>query len=100
MEFIAFFSINIVRVIKYAILVRVLLSWVAPHGGGGKITEVIHEITEPIMRVFRNIIPPIAMIDFSPILAFFALDLLESGLTSFFAWLKKPFYVVFHGFLS
>lgn len=85
MEFIAFFSINVVRIIKYAILVRVLLSWITPHEGGGKIVEVIHDMTEPIMRIFRGILPPIAMIDFSPILAFFALDLLEVGLMSFFA---------------
>jgi len=84
MEFLAFFLINLIRIIKYAILVRILMSWIRtnPHG---QIHRVIHEITEPILRIFRSILPRMGMIDFSPILAFFALDFLQIGIVSLFA---------------
>ncbi len=85
MEFIAFFLINVVKILKYAILIRILMSWIRPHGGGGRFHRLLYEITEPILRLFRNLIPRMGMIDFSPILAFFALDFAQIGLLSLFA---------------
>jgi len=35
------------------------------------------DICEPYLKLFRKIIPPVAMIDFSPILAFMALGFIE-----------------------
>lgn len=78
MNFIIFLLINIIRIIKYAILVRVLMSWVQVNSYG-RITRIIYEITEPVLRFFRNLLPRTGMIDFSPILAFFALDFLQIG---------------------
>lgn len=83
MEFILFFLVNIIRIVKYAILVRVLMSWMG--GGQGKIGQLIYEITEPVLRVFRNILPRTGMIDFSPLIAFFVLDFLQLGVVSLFA---------------
>ena len=81
MEFITFMLINIIRILKYAILARVLMSWVQvnPHG---KIVRTIYEITEPILGIIRNILPRTGMIDLSPILAFFALDFAQIGIIS------------------
>lgn len=84
MEFIAFFIINVVKILKYAILIRILMSWIKPHGGGGRFHRVLHEITEPILKVFRNILPRTGMMDFSPILAFFALDFAQVAIISIF----------------
>ena len=83
MDFILFFLINLIRIIKYAILVRVLMSWIG--GGQGRIGQIINEITEPVLRVFRNLLPKTGMIDLSPLIAFFALDFLQIGLISLFA---------------
>jgi YggT family protein len=79
MEILAVLAINIVRILKYAIILRILLSWVQPHGHrqGGQLNRVLHEITEPVLRPARNLIPRIGMIDISPILVFFALDFLQ-----------------------
>lgn len=85
MEFIATFLITVVKILKYAILIRILLSWIKPQGGGGRFHRVLYEITEPILRVFRNLMPRTGMIDLSPILAFFALDFAQIGLLSLFA---------------
>ena len=84
MEFIAFFLINLVKVVKYAILVRVLMSWLGG-GGKGKIGQIIYEITEPVLKFFRNILPKTGMLDLSPLIAFFALDFLQIGIISLFA---------------
>ena len=85
MDFILFFLINLIRIIKYAILVRVLMSWVG--GLKGRTGQIINEITEPVLRIFRNIIPRMGMIDLSPLIAFFALDFLQMGIISLFATL-------------
>ncbi len=84
MDFILTFIITIVKILKYAILLRILMSWIRPMGqkGGGKFNQILHEITEPILKFFRNLVPRIGMIDLSPILAFFALDFAQLGLIS------------------
>jgi YggT family protein len=85
MQFLAFFLINVVRILKYALLVRILLSWVMPMGGGGRIVQFLYDVTEPILKIFRNLLPSTGMIDFSPILAFFALDLVQMAIMRVFA---------------
>jgi len=81
MEFIAFFLVNVIRILKYAILVRILLSWFQT-GYPGRFTQIIYEITEPVLRIFRSLLPRTGMIDFSPILAFLALDFAQLGIVS------------------
>lgn len=84
MDFLAALIINIIKILKYAILVRILLSWVK-QGPPGRITQIIHEITEPVLRIFRKILPRTGMIDFSPILAFVALDFAQFGIIKLFS---------------
>ena len=62
------------QVYAYLMLFRVLLSWVR-HNPANPIIRFIYEVTEPVLGLFRRIIPPIGMIDISPIVAFIALDL-------------------------
>ncbi len=83
MDIILNLSLNIIKVLKWAIFARIILSWVQPKGGG-RFMQFLYEITEPYMRIFRNILPRTGMIDFSPILAFLSLDLIQAGLISFF----------------
>ena len=83
MDFILFFLINLIRIVKYAILVRVLMSWVG--GTKGRIGQVIHEITEPVLKIFRNLLPKRGMIDLSPLIAFFVLDFAQIGIVNLFA---------------
>ena len=79
MEFIIFFLINIIKIFKYAILVRVLMSWIQTNPNGA-IVRFIHEVTEPILKICRRILPRTGMIDLSPLLAFFALDFIQIGI--------------------
>ena len=58
-------------------MARILLSWVK-HNPYQPVIRFIYEITEPVLGLFRKIIPPIGVIDLSPIAAFMALGLLRS----------------------
>lgn len=56
----------ILDIFFYAILISALLSWINPRQYN-PITEVLHLITEPLLRPARHFIPPIAGFDISPI---------------------------------
>jgi len=62
------------------IIGRVIVSWVAP-GGGGPVVAFIYQVTEPILAPIRRILPPTAGIDWSPLVAMVLLGLLTRVLT-------------------
>lgn len=75
--FAQFISI-LTQLLIFAIFARVVLSWlrVTPRG---LLFSLIVETTEPILNVFRRLVPPIGgILDLSPLFAFLALDLLRS----------------------
>jgi YggT family protein len=58
------------------IFIRILMSWVPriPRSSTLRpLLDFITETTDPYLNVFRRIVPPIGMIDISPILAVFVL---------------------------
>ncbi|MBI5411887.1 YggT family protein [Candidatus Peregrinibacteria bacterium] len=83
MQFFLIFILNVIKILKYAILVRVLMSWIRSSASPGRFTRFIYEATDPFLRVIRSLLPNTGMIDFSPLIAFFLLDLAEIGI----AWL-------------
>ncbi len=52
----------------FAILIRVILSWVAPHQYN-PITALVATLSEPVLRPFRRVIPAIGGLDISPVFA-------------------------------
>ena len=50
------------------ILVRVIISWTNPRGGGG-LVAFVYQVTEPILAPIRRLIPPTSGIDWSPLIA-------------------------------
>ena len=63
------------QVLSLAILGRVLLSWVDPFGNM-RVTQILRDVTEPILAPIRNLLPSTPMIDFSPIIAMLLLQAL------------------------
>ena len=59
----------------FAILIQVIVSWVSP-GTYNPVTAIIHQISEPVMRPARKILPPFSGMDLSPILVFIGLNIL------------------------
>jgi len=48
----------------YAIYARVLLSWIARPGSGGamgQIVDVVHMITDPVMKPLQKVLPPVRL---------------------------------------
>ena len=66
----------IFTVFSLMIFVRILSSWI-PEIQGQKWLRFIAFYVDPYLNIFRKIIPSIGMLDISPILAFFALQLAE-----------------------
>lgn len=68
------------------IIVYILMSWI-PQIADSPVGNVIGKVVEPYLSVFRRIIPPIGMIDFSPIVALIALRFVEQGLLALISWI-------------
>ena len=62
-------------ILSLAILCRVLLSWVDP-SGNMRITQILRDMTEPILAPIRQVMPSMGMFDFSPIIAMLLLQAL------------------------
>jgi YggT family protein len=78
-----------IRLFVFAIIVRVILSWFGGSGAYNPAIALIDRLTEPVLRPFRRVIPPIGGIDISPAIAI----ILLIALTILIAGLKPlPFY--------
>ena len=53
---------------------RILLSWIK-HNPHLPVIKFVYEITEPVLAFFRRIIPPLGVVDISPIAAFLVMGL-------------------------
>lgn len=67
----------------FAIIAYIFMSWF-PGARESAFGQFLGNITEPYLAPFRKIIPPIAMIDFSPIIAIFCLQIAQYGLSYLF----------------
>lgn len=66
-----------VQILNIIIVIRVLLSWLAPYTHND-FTDVVYAVSEPILRPFRMIFSMgYSRIDISPILAYMALNLIR-----------------------
>ena len=87
---IALFSLFL-NVLFYAMIISVILSWVAP-GSHNPGAELVAQITEPVLAPFRRIIPSLGGLDISPIFAFIVIQLLQSWLIprlAYFAFMPQ-----------
>ena len=76
MQFLIQFTNVFFNLLTYAIIARILLSWFRA-SSGGRFSQFLYNTTEPVLRLARRILPPIGMMDFSPILALIVLDILR-----------------------
>ncbi|MBP1999237.1 YggT family protein [Paenibacillus shirakamiensis] len=70
------------RIYFYMIIAYILMSWL-PGARDSSVGAWLAKLVEPYLAPFRRFIPPImGMIDISPIVALFVLQLAVSGLDS------------------
>lgn len=70
-----------------ALIIYILMSWF-PSARGTAIGQFLTRICEPYLEQFRRFIPPIGMIDFSPIVALLVLRLAKYGVAQLFSWIS------------
>ena len=77
------------QIYSLVLIVRVLLSWFPNLDWSNPVLSSVSAITDPYPNAFRGLIPPLGGIDLSALLAFLALNLLQSlvnqSISAFFA---------------
>ena len=61
-----------------ALIIYILMSWI-PSAYDSKFGRILPKICDPYLDFFRRFIPPIGMIDISPIIALIVLNLIQAG---------------------
>ncbi|MFH1761942.1 MAG: YggT family protein [bacterium] len=69
--------VQLIAIYEIAIIIRVILSWV-PIEPGNKFSAVIREITEPVLRPIRKVLPDGMGFDLSPLIVLIGLHFIKS----------------------
>ena len=67
---------RVLKVVFFALIISVILSWVAP-GSYNPGAQLVNQICEPLLMPFRKLLPNLGGLDLSPIFAFLALKLID-----------------------
>lgn len=73
----AYSFISLIKLATYvfifAIVIQVIISWINP-GVYNPVVSLLYSITEPVLKPFRRMIPPISGFDLSPLVALVVLQ--------------------------
>jgi len=76
------FVIKVVNNIFYffyiLIILRIFLTWIPTIDWNQQPIKSIREVTDMYLNVFRRFIPPVGGLDFSPIIALIALQIIQN----------------------
>lgn len=86
MDTVLYFLSWIIQLYSWALIIYILLSWF-PNARESSFGQFLARICEPYLEPFRRIIPPLGMIDISPIVAILVLRFATAGLSQVFNWL-------------
>lgn len=62
---------------KWLIIVRAVMSWFVNPYSDNPLVRLIRKVTDPILRPVSEMVPVMGGVDLSPIVAFFAIVLLQ-----------------------
>jgi YggT family protein len=71
---------NIIEIYTFVLLIRILMSWIPNLDPSNQIVQMIVQVTDPVLEPARRLIPPIGMIDISPIVVFIAFGVIQQML--------------------
>ncbi|WP_404432858.1 YggT family protein [Sutcliffiella horikoshii] len=85
---VVFFNLldQLVFIYTIALIIYIFMSWF-PGARESSFGRILGRICEPYLDMFRRIIPPLGMIDISPIVAIFVLRYAVLGLEALFRML-------------
>ena len=73
----------VLQIFQLILLARVLLTWFPNIDRSNQIVQLIFDVTEPVLRPIRNLLPQTGMIDFSPLILFLIISVLLQLLPRF-----------------
>ncbi|MBM4764006.1 YggT family protein [Bacillus sp. B15-48] len=85
MDFLLAVLVQLITLYQWGLIIYIFMSWF-PNARESAIGQFLARICEPYLEPFRKIIPPLGMIDISPIVAFLVLRFATSGLIQLFGW--------------
>ena len=71
---------------RYLLIGFILMSWV-PALQSSAVGKFLEKVCEPYLGFFRKFIPPIGMIDISPIVGLFVLVFIEQGVLNILSYI-------------
>lgn len=71
---IIYYALNL---LKWLIIIRALMSWFVAPGSNHPVVAMIRKVTDPILRPISEMVPVMGGVDLSPVVAFFAIVLLQ-----------------------
>lgn len=74
------FLMRLIQIYSWLILARVLMSWIV-RDPENRLYHFLFSITEPLLGRIRNLMPSMGL-DFSPIIAYFILNIVSRMLTA------------------
>lgn len=69
---------TLIQFYTWLIIGYVLMSWIPAGGALDDVRRVLASLVEPYLAIFRRFIPPIGMVDISPIVAILVLNVLRN----------------------
>jgi YggT family protein len=70
--------VTVIQLYSYILLGRIILSWIPNIDRANPIVQVLYQVTDPVLEPVRRSLPPLGMIDISPIVVFIGLRILQS----------------------
>lgn len=64
------------NIFTFVLVARILITWIPNIDPYHPVVQMLFQITEPVLEPARKLIPPIGMIDVSPIVVFFVIRVL------------------------
>jgi YggT family protein len=68
-------------VLTISIVIRAIMSWIMPTDASA-FTRLLLDVTEPVLRPVRRVMPPVGGLDLSPIVALVLIQLIQNLLVS------------------
>ena len=68
----------LLQLFKLALLARIILSWFPNVDRSNAIIQFLFDVTEPVLRPVREMLPQSGMFDFSPLIVFLIIQVLTT----------------------